>query len=67
MKKVGIAIDRWKLSIFKHHLEGAGYTYDTGPGVTTDAMMIAVETEDVHALEKVVRAANNEAARSKMQ
>ena len=66
MNKAGIAIDRWKLPIFKRHLGGAGYVYEEGKGVTADTLMLYVYTDDLLALGRVVRAANNEAARRKM-
>jgi hypothetical protein len=40
MLTAGIAIDRWKLAIFKRHLDGAGYGYTEHPGVTADTMLL---------------------------
>lgn len=65
MKKAAIAIDDWKLPIFKRHLAGAGYTFKQGPGLTKTTLMLTVETNNVAALGAVVQAANNEAALSK--
>lgn len=61
--KAGIAIDDWKLPIFERHL--SGYVYEKGPGLTDDTLLLTVETDDMKALEKVVRAANAEAATRK--
>ena len=63
--KAGIAIDDWKLSIFDRHLSQAGYSYEKGPGVTSDTLFLTVTTDDAAALEKVVRSANIEAAARK--
>jgi hypothetical protein len=60
-------IDDWKLPIFARHLRQGGYAYEHGDGVTSDTLNLYVETEDLTALERVVRAANNEAGRSKMR
>lgn len=61
----GIVIDDWKLSIFERHLSAAGYNYTTGSGVTEDTLLLKVKTENMKALEVVVRAANDEAARTR--
>lgn len=62
----GIAIDSWKLPIFDRHLSQAGYAYEKekGIGVATDILLLTVITENAVALEIVVRAANNECART---
>ena len=60
--KAGIAIDDWKLPIFDRHLSQAGHVYAKGPGVTRATLLLTVETDDLGALETVVRAANAEAA-----
>ena len=62
--KAGIAIDEWKLPIFERHLSQAGYTHVKGRGLTPGTLILTVVTENVTALQDVVRAANNEAART---
>jgi hypothetical protein len=64
--KVAVAIDAWKLPIFVRHLLGAGYAFDEGSGLTADTLHLYIVTDDLARLDGVVRAANNEAARSKM-
>jgi hypothetical protein len=59
--QIAIAIDDWKLSIFERHLAQSGYTYKTGPGLTSDMMILYVVTDNAVALGEVVRAANLEA------
>jgi hypothetical protein len=60
-----IAVDSWKLDIFKEHLATAGYTYEQGPGLSEGTALLYVEAASASTLEPVVRAANNEAARMK--
>lgn len=62
--RVGIAIDRWKLPIFERHLSQYDYTYFVGEGLTSNTLLLRVETENVEALETVVRSANTEAAKT---
>lgn len=61
--RAGIAIDTWKLPIFKRHLKEAGYEYEFGERITSNTRMLYVETDDIKALHKVVWAANIEAKR----
>lgn len=63
--KAAICIDDWKLPIFERHLKNSGYTHEEHPGVTADTLTLTVVTDDAKALEKVVRAANTEAATRK--
>ncbi len=58
MKKAAIAIDSWKLPIFKKMLKAAGYSFDKHPGVTDDTLILTVETDDVQKLTVVVAKAN---------
>jgi len=67
MKKVGITIDNWKLKIFKKYLKEAGYEFEQHPGLTQFIMLLTVKTDDINKLGKVVKKANDAAARSKMQ
>lgn len=64
MKKAGIAIDAWKLSIFERHLGQGGYTFKNAGALTDGCLLLTVETENVQALAQVVLAANKEAART---
>ena len=62
--KAAIAIDTWKLPIFERRLKQNGYTYTQSKGVTDDTMLLYVRTDNVMALETVIREANIEAAMS---
>lgn len=58
----GIAIDAWKLTIFRKHLSAAGCTFTEHPGLTANTLLLKVTYESVAVLEPVVRAANTECA-----
>lgn len=60
-KRVGRAIDTWKLDIFIRHLTSAGYAYEQST-LTADMFLLRVQTDDLIALGIVVKAANDEAA-----
>lgn len=64
MKKAAIAIDEWKLPIFKRHLSQAGYAFEQCTGLTDGTLILTVKTENLEALAVVVKAANTEAART---
>lgn len=59
LKRVGIAVDAWKVPIFEQHLKKAGYTYSVihgGPFTTITISGVAVEP-----LAKIITLANAEA------
>ena len=60
MKIAGIAIDNWKLPIFRRHLDDGGFSYTEHPGLTPDAMILKVKTPTVAILQPVVEAAQKE-------
>ncbi len=64
-KRVGIAIDAWKLELFTRHLTDAGCDFEQGPGVTPGTLMLIVVTTDPGRLGQVVRFANEAAAKEK--
>jgi len=63
MKVAGIAIDPWKLAIFKRHLDEAGFSYTEHPGKTMT--VLKVKTEFVATLQPVVEAAQLECKMTK--
>jgi hypothetical protein len=68
MPKAGIVIDNWKLPIFERHLTKAGYAYKWTPGFTEDTGVLTVELTrptEAATLHPIVKAANDEAARTK--
>lgn len=60
MKTVGIAIDDWKLPVFKRHLDRAGYSYTEHTGLTKNTLLLKVKTEFVSDLQPIVEAAQKE-------
>ena len=60
MKTVGIAIDDWKLPVFKRHLDRAGYSYTQHPGLTKDTLFLKVKAEFVSDLQPIIEAAQKE-------
>ena len=65
MNTAGVAIDDWKLPIFKKHLDKAGYAYTEHPGLSSGTLMLKVQCEWVHVLKPVIEAANKECAKVK--
>lgn len=64
MKKAAIAIDPWKLEIFTRRLQQAGYVFQNAGHLTAGALVLKVQTANLEALGVVVKAANEEAART---
>lgn len=62
--KAGIIIDDWKFDIFKRHLDQGGYTYERLPGIVPKTISLFVHTTNLEALGVVVKAANDEAAKT---
>ena len=65
MKTAAIAIDDWKLEIFKKHLDKAGYKYKKCKGLTENMFILSVKTKSIAKLQPVVKAAQIEAAEYK--
>lgn len=59
--KAAIVIDDWKLGIFEQHLNQSFYGYTKSRGLSDGTLILTVVTDNVEALEIVVRAANTEA------
>ena len=62
MQTAGVAIDNWKLAIFKRHLDAAGFSYTEHPGLGPDAMVLKVKTELIAPLQRVIEKAQKECA-----
>jgi hypothetical protein len=52
--KAGIAVDNWKLPVFRKRLTEAGYEYKDAGGLTGDTTILTVETTDILKLKKVL-------------
>jgi hypothetical protein len=62
VKKAAVAIDAWKLPIFKKHLDAAGYKYEEPVNLTTDGenLILRVHYDWLRELKLVVDAAVRE-------
>jgi len=63
-KKAGVALDDWKLPIFKKHLDAAGYKYDEPVNFTTHGktLILTVYFEWAHELQPIIETAQRECA-----
>ena len=52
--RAGIAVDNWKLPVFRRELTAAGYHYEDGGALTADATLLTVEASNVLALKTVI-------------
>lgn len=63
--KAGIAVDNYKLPVFRRHLTEAGYTYEDGGPLIGDTTLLTVETDDILALKKVLEKCQSESRKGK--
>lgn len=61
--KAGIALDNWKLPIFRKRLTEAGYQYEDAGPITGDTTMLHVQTDDAAALARVLEKCQAECRR----
>ncbi len=54
--KAGIAVDNWKLPVFRQQLTAAGFSYSDGGSITADTTLLTVETSDLLKLKNVIEA-----------
>ena len=52
--KAGIAVDNWKLPVFRDRLTAAGYKYEDGGALTGDTTLLTVQTDNMLKLKKVL-------------
>lgn len=62
----GVVLDDWKLTIFKRHLDVSGYRYTEHPGPAKHMKVLKVTCDSARALQRILEAAANECALSKM-
>jgi hypothetical protein len=58
--RAGIAVDNWKLPVFRKRLTEAGYEYQDGGALTADATLLTVEFSNLLALKKVIEQCQKE-------
>lgn len=61
--KAGIAVDNWKLPVFRKRLTDAGFEYKDAGALTHDTTLLQVETDDMIALKTVIERCQLECAR----
>jgi hypothetical protein len=61
--KAGIAVDDWKLPIFRKKLTEAGFEYTDAGGLTHNTTVLTVETDDLLRLKSVVEECQRECKR----
>ena len=63
--KAGIAVDDWKLPVFRRRLGVAGYAFEEKNGLNKGVSIITVETDNLIALKKVIEDCQAECRKSK--
>jgi hypothetical protein len=64
-KIAGVAIDDWKLEIFKKHLDAAGYKYEEPVQFTPGTLILKVRYKWAHELQPIIEAAQRECAQNR--
>lgn len=64
--KTAIAVDNWKLPVFRRRLRKAGYSYQDGGALTGDTTLLTVETNNILALKKVLEKCQDECRRNRV-
>jgi hypothetical protein len=62
--RAGIAVDNWKLPVFRRRLRKAGYAYQDGGPLTGDTTLLTVETDNILALKKELERCQSECRRN---
>jgi hypothetical protein len=65
MTKAGIAVDNWKLPVFRKRLTEAGYKYSDAGAFTGDTTILTVETNNILALKALLEKCQAECRESK--
>lgn len=60
--KAGIAVDNWKLPVFRRRLTDAGFVYTDAGDFTHNTTFLTVETNDMLKLKKVLEQCQRECA-----
>jgi hypothetical protein len=61
--KAGIAVDDWKLPVFRRRLAAAGYSYQDGGAPTPGVTLLTVQTDDILKLKRVLEQCQAECAK----
>ena len=60
MLTIGIAIDKWKLSIFEKHLTKNGFKFKKSGGITPDTLFLKVKVNDTKDIADIIQEAQLE-------
>lgn len=52
--KAGIAVDDWKLPVFRRRLTDAGYQYEDGGPLPDNTTLLTVKTDNMFRLKRVL-------------
>jgi hypothetical protein len=63
--KAAIALDDWKLPVFRKRLTEAGYEYTDAGGFLGSNTILHVETDNILALKRVIEACQTECRKMK--
>lgn len=63
--KAGIAVDDWKLPVFRERLAAAGYQYHDAGALTGNTTLLQVETDNILRLKAVLEGCQTECAKLK--
>lgn len=61
--KAGIAVDNWKLPVFRKRLTEAGFEYTDSGAFTHDTTLLTVETDNMLKLKRVLEKCQAECRR----
>jgi hypothetical protein len=64
--KAGIAVDDWKLPLFRKRLSEAGYNYSDDGALTHNTTLLSIETYDVLALKNVIERCQAECRKQRL-
>jgi hypothetical protein len=63
--KAGIAVDDWKLAVFRKRLSEAGYKYEDGGPLFANVTLLTVETDNMLALKSLLEKCQTECRKMK--
>jgi len=64
--KIGVVIDKWKLSIFRKRFHESGVKFSEHKGLTDDTLLLRISCEFMADVQHVIEQANNECRKEKM-
>ena len=65
MMKAGVAVDDWKLPVFRQRLTEAGFKYADGGALTDGTTLLTVQTNDILKLKALLERCQRECKQSR--